>query len=463
MNKLKKTIFSISIVFLLLFNSLPLFALREVAPTAGADLTQNINQEKALQKQIVTEKKMLNRLRIVKPLPKSLPMPTKNEMAARTALERAKIPAADAFSGAVNNSRLEISRTNETKESRSRAFQAAETGNSLIYLLAGIMLTFLLIAGVVILFKKSCKKKEQGSAIILAIVMIFVIFVIGASVVFLSENESRKTVKSNKQNAALYIADGGVEKALWEINRTSGYTGESNIILGNGKYTVVVSTPAGNPDQREINSTGQIGSYRRKIKVLCERLPGEITVNSALACGGDVNVGGNANIVGGTTTGVLVPVGCSVSSIGSSTVTGTPATGNASFPTFEDIFGMTIAQMQGFATTKYTNPGNNPACTGITWVDGDLKATTTSWVGTGILIVNGDFEMTGGNFTGVIYVFGAFKMAGTSRIDGAILSQSMADVTSIFGTADIVYSATAVEQANDVYPFEIIAWQEVKN
>ncbi|MBI5554229.1 MAG: hypothetical protein HY920_00035 [Elusimicrobia bacterium] len=463
MNKLKKIIFSISLVLLLLFSSLPLFALREVAPTAGADLTQTINQEKALQKQIVTEKKMLSQPRISKPLPKSLPLPTKNELAARTALGGVKIPAVEAFSGAVNNSGQEIPMTSEAKEARFKAFQAAGTGNSLINILAGIILVFLLIAGVVILFKKSYGRKEQGNAMIMAIVVIFVIFIIGTSVVFLSENETSKTVKSNKQNEALYIADGGVEKALWEINRTSGYAGESNIALGHGKYTITVATPAGRPDQREIISTGQRGSYQRKIKVLCERLPGGVTVNSALACGGNVNMGGNASIAGTTLTGVLVPVGCSVNTVGGATVTGTPATGNAPFPAFEDIFGLTLAQMQGFATTKYTNPGNNPACTGITWVDGDLKATSSDWHGTGILIVNGNFDMSGGDFTGVIYVVGTFKMTGNALIAGSILSQSMADVTGIFGTADIAYSAAAVDQANNVYPFKIITWQEVKN
>ncbi len=108
MKKLKKIIFSISIVFLLVFNALPLFALREVVPTEGTDLTQTITQEKALQQQIIAEKKMLNQPRVSKPLPKSLPMLTKNELAARTALGGGKIPAADAFSGAVNNSGPEI-------------------------------------------------------------------------------------------------------------------------------------------------------------------------------------------------------------------------------------------------------------------------------------------------------------------------------------------------------------------
>jgi len=311
--------------------------------------------------------------------------------------------------------------------------------------------------------RKLYTKNKQGNAIVFAVVVIMIIFIVGASLVFLSENETRKSVQSDKQNAALYIADGGIEKAIWELNHNTSFSGESNIMLGDGKFTVTVSTPTGLPNQRALVSTGQIGLSRRKIKALIEKIPGSISVNSALSCGGNVNMGGNASVNGGTITGVLVPVGCSVNTVGASAITGTPATGNAPFPAFEDVFGMTMAQMKGYATNKYTNPGNNPACNGITWIDGELK-TNSSWTGTGVLIVNGDFDMTGGgNFTGVVYVVGAFFMAGHAQIHGSVLSQSLADITGIFGTADLYYSAAAVDQANNVYPFKILTWQEVKN
>ena len=463
MKRLKFFILNTAFALIMVSNAQPLFALRDVAPTAGTNLNQIITQEKALQKQIVTEKKMLQQPRVSKPLPKSLPMPTQKEIAAKAVLAESKIPAAESFSGDIKSNKPEIQGTTVATETRAKALKDMEAGNSPIHIIAGIVLVLLLVAGIVILFKQTYGKKEEGNAMVFAIVVILVVFIVGASLVFLSENESRKSVRSNKQNATLYIADGGIEKAIWELNHSTSYTGESNITLGEGKFSIMISTPMGNPNQREIVSTGQIGLSRRKIKALCEKVPGSITVNSALSCGGNVNMGGNASVAGGALTGILVPVGCSVSTVGGAMVTGTPSTGNAPFPSFEDVFGVTMAQMQGFATNKYTNPGNNPACSGITWVDGDLKATTSSWSGTGVLIVNGDFEMSGGNFTGVIYVVGTFRMTGNARIDGSILSQSMADVTGIFGTADIAYNPSAVDQANNVYPFKILTWQEVKN
>ncbi|MDD5491207.1 MAG: hypothetical protein PHV60_00820 [bacterium] len=463
MNELKSFILGMASVAVICFSTQPLFALREVEPAAGQSISQAISQEKVLQKQIVTEKKMLQQPRVTKPLPKSLPMPTKEEMQTKAILAGSQIPAAAPVDGDLKKIQQDIPGSKAATESRAKALKGAAGGNNPIYGIAGVILVLLLIIGMIILFKQAYGKKEEGNALVFSVVVILVIFIIGASVVFLSENETRKTVQSSKQNAALYIADGGIEKAMWELNRSTGYEGESNIPLGSGTFTVVISTPAGNPNQREIVSTGQIGLSRRKIKTLCEKIPGTITVNSALACGGNVNMGGNASVAGGTLTGILVPVGCSVSTAGGSIVTGTPSTGNAPFPSFEDVFGMTMAQMEGFATNKYTNPGNNPVCSGITWVDGDLKATTSSWSGTGVLIVNGDFDMSGGNFTGVIYVVGTFRMTGNARIDGSILSQSMAEVTGIFGTADIAFNPTAVEQANNVYPFKILTWQEMKN
>ncbi len=304
---------------------------------------------------------------------------------------------------------------------------------------------------------------NKGNAIIFATIVIFIVFFIGVGLLYLSENEARKAVRSNVQNATLYIAEGGMQKAMWELNRNNSYTGETDSSLGKGNYTITVNTPAGHANQREIIVLGKIGWSRRKIKVLSERINAAITVNSALSCGGNVNMGGNANVAGATLTGITVPVGCTVSTSGSSFVSGTPATTNAPFPTFTDIFGISMADMQKYATTVYTNPGNNAACKGITWVEGNLKATTNDWHGSGILIVNGDFDMSGGEFAGVIYVVGTFRMTGNASIEGSILSQSMADVTGLYGTSDIAYNSTAVQLANNVYPFKIIAWQEVKN
>ncbi len=301
---------------------------------------------------------------------------------------------------------------------------------------------------------------KKGNAIVFATIVVFIVLVIGTSVLYLSENEARKSVRSNLQNATFYIAEGGLHKAMWDLNRDSSYTGESNTALGKGAFTVTVNTPAGQPDQREVTVLGKIGWSRRKIKALSEKIPANIIVTSALACGGNVSMGGTANIVGDPLIDVVVPDGSAVTISGAATA---QDTSHAPFPDFQTVFGVTMDAMKDYATTKYTNPGNNADCNGITWVEGDFKATANDWRGSGILIVNGNFDIDGGLFTGVIYVVGAFSMSGNAQISGSILSQSSVEVTGIYGTADIFYNAAAIEQANNSYPFRIVSWQEVKN
>jgi hypothetical protein len=448
--------------FLLITGSNQVFALRNIED--NSNVAGNISREETMKQQILAAKKAKImsgvRTQAVKIAPVSYPMPTREEMAAARAANSAVQPGNTPAQAPV---KALIMQDEQAVQAREQAFQQEETKNMWIIYCVPVALVLLIIGSIIFLIRMNKANSNQGSAILLAMILILIIFVTGATLVYLTQNESNKSVKSSLGNGALYVADGGVEKALWEINRTVGYSGESDTSLGSGTFSVAVSTPGGNPNQREIISSGVLGQYHRKIKAISERVIGNIAINSALAAGGNVSIGGNAHIAGGTTTGVLVPVGNNVNTFGGGTVNGTPPTGNAPFPDFEDVFNMTEAQMKGLANTKYVFPPNNSPADGITWVDGNFKITTHGWHGSGILVITGDFEITGGDFEGVIYVKGSFKMAGNAEIHGGILTQSMADVAAIIGTADITYDASAISAANNLYPFKIIAWQEVKN
>ena len=450
-------------LLLILGNFRQVFALRNVTD-GDPQLAGNITREKVLKQQILAEKqsKIMSGVRTptMKPAPLSYPMPTREELAAsRTA--KAVIPLSNTV--APSPDKATIMQDQQAIQSREKAFQQEQEKSAWVYWLPGALLVFLMIGGLIFLTKKNRSEDEQGSAIIIALIVMLMIFVTGVTLVYLTQNESNKTIKSSADNSALYVADGGVEKALWEVNRAVGYSGESDTALGNGKFTVAVSTPAGQPNRRDIISVGTVGKYHKKIKATCERMNGNIAVDSALCCGNNVSIGGNAQVSGATTTGVLVPVGNNVNTFGSGGVNGNPPTGNAPFPVFDDVFSMSQAQMEGLASTHYTNPGNNAPADGITWANGDYKVSSHGWHGGGILIVTGDFEMTGGEFDGVIFVMGNFRMAGNAHIKGSILSQSSAGAADILGTADIDYDIAAITAAGNLYPFKIIAWQEVKN
>jgi hypothetical protein len=350
----------------------------------------------------------------------------------------------------------------EAAQAREKALANEGSGPVWPIWLPGAMLLVLLGIGIIFLIKKGKVKDNKGNTLLFAVGILFIVFFIGTSLVYLTNNESQKVVKSNKGNSALYVADAGIEKAMWELNRNSSYSGEEGTSLGDGQFTVVISTSAGSPNKRDIFSTGKVGMYSKKIKAAAEKLSGNISVDSALSCGGNVNIGGNAHVNGGPLTGVLVPVGDNVNTFGGASVSGNPPTGNAPFPSFEDVFGLTQAQLVGFANAKYYNPAHDVACHGITWIDGNFHP-SSGWSGIGILIVNGDFDMNGGGqFDGVIYVLGNLHMAGQALIRGSILTQSMVNVAAVLGTADINYDPNAISNADGFYPFKIITWQEVK-
>ncbi|MDD5260107.1 MAG: pilus assembly PilX N-terminal domain-containing protein [bacterium] len=304
----------------------------------------------------------------------------------------------------------------------------------------------------------------RGNTIIFGMIVVFIVFIIGTSMVMLSENETKKSVASIQKNTALYIAEGGIRKAVWELDHDDTYIGEADSTLGNGKFTVSVTTPAGLDDQRQIISTGKSGSFSRTIKIICERITTDVMVNGAVQLNGEVKVKGDSEIIGATKPAIIVPVGVTPQIQKEENVTGSPSSwGNSDFPAFEDTFGVSIEQLDAMATTKYTNPGNNPDCHGITWVDGDLKATSSTFNGSGILIVNGDCDINGGVFNGVIYVLGTLTMTGNGVVHGAVLCASNSESTFSAGTPQVIYDEASILSAGNFFPFHILTWQEVKN
>jgi len=79
--------------------------------------------------------------------------------------------------------------------------------------------------------------------------------------------------------------------------------------------------------------------------------------------------------------------------------------------------------------------------TGLIWMDGNTSINAQTTIGTeanpAVLIVDGDFDMTGGTVNGVIYIMNDLKIAGNPLIKGSVISES--GVSSGAGTLDLVY------------------------
>jgi hypothetical protein len=316
-------------------------------------------------------------------------------------------------------------------------------------------------------------KDDNGDGTLLVFVIGVVVVIFGLSLAFLISYQAKSNAQSKKSTRAFYMADAGVERSIYEFNQSTGpYTfGGTEIFLPDninpeGSFVITYSSSPVIPDTWVVNSTGYIPKAVnpqaiRRIEAVCQKPASPITVNGALAAGGNVTVGGNASVDGGTLAGVLVPPGYTATTQGSGDIDGTPPTSTAPFPTFQAIFGISFAEMENIAEIKYNLPANNAPADGITWCNGDFMVTTNSWTGEGILIVNGNFKMTGGHFNGVIYVKGTFDMAGNAEVLGAAFSENTANIELTTGHSQLTYDASAESLAESLYPFKVISWKEI--
>ncbi|MCD6583900.1 MAG: hypothetical protein J7K71_04375, partial [Candidatus Omnitrophica bacterium] len=137
---------------------------------------------------------------------------------------------------------------------------------------------------------------------------------------------------------------------------------------------------------------------------------------------------------------------------------------------FESLFGFTKDELKSYATYYYQDPPNNvEPVEDITWVElsegREFRITSNNWEGSGILIINGDAKITGGEFEGIIYVIGELKVpAGNPTVEGTILVEGdPSETTSLRGNFELDYDAEAIDEALNnlryVAPQTVAWWQ----
>ncbi len=84
-------------------------------------------------------------------------------------------------------------------------------------------------------------KNEKGYAIFIALTISLILFILGMAIFQLTDTEIRLTKKTYESAYAYYLADAGINHAMWNLgNLRSPNVGSagSPIIIGNGKYYV---------------------------------------------------------------------------------------------------------------------------------------------------------------------------------------------------------------------------------
>lgn len=100
------------------------------------------------------------------------------------------------------------------------------------------------------------QQNEQGALLIIGIVVMAVLMTLSGSV----WANTMVQVKASRQSVAraqvLHIAEAGLDKAVYEMNQSSSFSGESNITVGPGTYTTTVSNI--DSTNKQITSTAYV-------------------------------------------------------------------------------------------------------------------------------------------------------------------------------------------------------------
>jgi len=104
-----------------------------------------------------------------------------------------------------------------------------------------------------------------------------------------------------------------------------------------------------------------------------------------------------------------------------------------------------------------------PTCStySIIYYDSDIKFTSTV-MGCGILLVNGNLELAGGfNWYGTVVVAGSLDASGNVKIRGAVLTAGDTAIDEITGNVDLAYCSSATEGHIENLPLTVLTWKQL--
>ena len=289
---------------------------------------------------------------------------------------------------------------------------------------------------------------NKGFILIVCYMVIAVLVILAISFAARSIGEQRVAQKEKDSIRAFWLAEAGLDRAISELPNTPlsyqldpGRYYTETTPLDSNRFLII--SKGGMPDTDETVPNNII----RSIRAIVEQPENDAdpsVVTSAITTDGDVVIKGGADVNG-------------------------DIDDNSIF-NLEEIFRISKETLRDNTTNYYTNPPNNISPVNyITWIDIDaseeLHISDNNWEGSGILVVNGDLKITGGDFKGIIWVTGTLEMtSGNPHIEGAIFVEGGAE-TILTGNAHVEHDTEAINDAFDYLPSNlpphIISWQEV--
>ncbi|MEW6101531.1 MAG: hypothetical protein AB1481_04480 [Candidatus Omnitrophota bacterium] len=315
--------------------------------------------------------------------------------------------------------------------------------------------------------------RKRGAALILAVLLVVVLTILGAATFLRIMNESNLVRRNVEETRALWLAEAGLAEAIDNMPNV-----EIGNLDGNANYEYSTSAPESiSSNHWRIISTGKVtlpsgGDISRKIEAVVRTTPVDNNFNHAIRTTVELKMppGGGS-----------VEIGCDYTPCPDET----ELTEEFASINFNDLFGHTKEEMEGYATQVLDNPEVDvPISNGITWVNvsegNELKIKNNNWVaptgqpqaGEGIpddaaiLIVNGDVRIEGGTFYGILYVIGRLRLDGNPTIYGTVLAESEAEIKDTFlaGDVTILHDPESVDDALVYLQFiapVVVSWKEI--
>lgn len=179
---------------------------------------------------------------------------------------------------------------------------------------------------------------SQGYILVLALAFLGIFFTVGSAYLS-SVTSSARSARNDVANAqALAIAEAGIDEAIYRLNQDGNYTGETNTAVGNGVYTVAVSSV--NSATKRLTATGSVpNTANPRATKTVTALASIDTTTIAFHYGVQVGAGGldmnnNAQINGniysdGPITGSGVITGDAISASSTGAISGVTVQGDA--------------------------------------------------------------------------------------------------------------------------------------
>lgn len=145
-------------------------------------------------------------------------------------------------------------------------------------------------------------KQQSGQILILGIVIMAILMTLSTSLWGYTILQVKSSRQSVTQSQALQIAEAGIDKAIYELNSDSSFSGESSISLGGGEFTTSVSSIDSN--NKQITATGSVPNSSNPKSQVTVKINVSIDLNSvAFNFGVQVGAGGlqmdnNSKIIG---------------------------------------------------------------------------------------------------------------------------------------------------------------------